>query len=54
VGEIAAKAVVQLFPMRKASTWSTQVREAETHSTQFAPFFKEIENMHMAHDLLHQ
>jgi hypothetical protein len=33
VGEIAAKAVVQLFPMRKASTWSTQVREAETHSS---------------------
>jgi hypothetical protein len=23
-------------------------------SPQFAPFFKEIENMHMAHDLLHQ
>jgi phosphocarrier protein HPr len=33
VGEIAAKAVVQLFPKRKASPWSTQVRETETHSS---------------------
>ena len=33
MGEIAAKAVVQLFPKRKASPWSTQVRETETHSS---------------------
>jgi hypothetical protein len=33
VGEIAAKAVVQLLFTRKASPWSTQVQEAETHSS---------------------
>ena len=33
MGEIAAKAVVQLFPKRKASPSSTQVRETETHSS---------------------
>ena len=33
MGEIAAKAVVQLFPKRKASPWSAQVRETETHSS---------------------
>jgi hypothetical protein len=33
VGEIVAKAVVQLFPKRRASPWSTQVRETETHSS---------------------
>ena len=33
VGEIVAKAVVQLFPKRRASPWSTQVRETETRSS---------------------
>ena len=43
---------VPLLP--KPQMYITTVRYTRHLRTQFPPFFEEIENMHMAHDVLHQ
>ena len=51
IGMLLSRFSVPLLPKPQMYTLRSATPAS---STQFPPFFEEIENMHMAHDVLHQ